>query len=149
MKLTGEKQSTRRKTCLSATLSTTNPTWTDPGYSTNIAGVTEWTRKKGLNKRAGLTLNVQTIDVSSTLNKDNVRWLTCNNAFCIRQLTGTSDANNWHMAGQCPKTMSTFLPCNLMHPNMAQIHQTRLVQKNYPLNWLRGLYSALQTHFIF
>jgi hypothetical protein len=31
MKLTGENRSTRRKTCPSATLSTTNPTWTDPG----------------------------------------------------------------------------------------------------------------------
>jgi hypothetical protein len=31
MKLTGENQSTRGKTCPSAILSTTNPTWTDPG----------------------------------------------------------------------------------------------------------------------
>ena len=31
MKLTGENRSTRGKTCPSATLSTTNPTWTDPG----------------------------------------------------------------------------------------------------------------------
>jgi hypothetical protein len=31
MKLTGEKRSTRGKTCPSATLSTTNPTWIDPG----------------------------------------------------------------------------------------------------------------------
>jgi hypothetical protein len=29
MKLTGENRSTRGKTCPSATLSTTNPTWTD------------------------------------------------------------------------------------------------------------------------
>jgi hypothetical protein len=31
MKLTGENQSTREKICPSATLSTTNPTWTDLG----------------------------------------------------------------------------------------------------------------------
>jgi hypothetical protein len=31
MKLTGEIRSTRGKTCPIATLSTTNPTWTDPG----------------------------------------------------------------------------------------------------------------------
>jgi hypothetical protein len=31
MKLTGENRNTGRKTCPSATLSTTNPTWTDPG----------------------------------------------------------------------------------------------------------------------
>jgi hypothetical protein len=33
MKLTGENRSTREKTCPSATLSTRNPTWTDPGLS--------------------------------------------------------------------------------------------------------------------
>jgi hypothetical protein len=31
MKLTGENRSTQGKTCPSATFSTTNPTWTDPG----------------------------------------------------------------------------------------------------------------------
>jgi hypothetical protein len=31
MKLTGESRSTRGKICPSATLSTTNPTWTDLG----------------------------------------------------------------------------------------------------------------------
>jgi hypothetical protein len=31
MKLTGENRSTRGETCPSVTLSTTNPTWTDPG----------------------------------------------------------------------------------------------------------------------
>jgi hypothetical protein len=30
MQLTGKNQSTRGKTCPSATLSTTNPTWTEP-----------------------------------------------------------------------------------------------------------------------
>jgi hypothetical protein len=38
MKLTGENRSTRRKPCPSATLSTTNPTWTDPGSSTGLRG---------------------------------------------------------------------------------------------------------------
>jgi hypothetical protein len=36
MKLTGENRSTRRKTCPSATLSTTNPTCTDPGANLGI-----------------------------------------------------------------------------------------------------------------
>jgi hypothetical protein len=31
MKLTGENRRTRGETCPSATLSTTNPIWTDPG----------------------------------------------------------------------------------------------------------------------
>jgi hypothetical protein len=38
MKLTGENRSTRGKTCPSATLSTTNPTWTDPGLSPGLRG---------------------------------------------------------------------------------------------------------------
>jgi hypothetical protein len=38
MKLTGENRSTRRKTCPSATLSTTNPTWTDPGSNPGLRG---------------------------------------------------------------------------------------------------------------
>jgi hypothetical protein len=38
MKLTGENQSTWGKTCPSATLSTTNPTWTDPGSNPGLRG---------------------------------------------------------------------------------------------------------------
>jgi hypothetical protein len=38
MKLTGENLSTRGKTCPSATLSTTNPTWTDPGSNLGFRG---------------------------------------------------------------------------------------------------------------
>jgi hypothetical protein len=38
MKLTGENRSTWRKTCPSATFSTTNPTWTDPGLNLGLHG---------------------------------------------------------------------------------------------------------------
>jgi hypothetical protein len=38
MKLTGENLSTRGKTCPSATLSITNPTWTDPGSNPGLRG---------------------------------------------------------------------------------------------------------------
>jgi hypothetical protein len=38
MKLTGEKRSTRGKVCPTATLSTTNPTWTDPGSKPGLSG---------------------------------------------------------------------------------------------------------------
>jgi hypothetical protein len=37
-KLTGQNRSTRGKTCLSSTLSTTNPTWTDPGSNPGLSG---------------------------------------------------------------------------------------------------------------
>ena len=36
MKLTGKNRSTRVKTCPSATLSTTDPTWTDPGSNPGL-----------------------------------------------------------------------------------------------------------------
>jgi hypothetical protein len=38
MKLTGENRSTRGETCPSVTLSTTNPTWTDPGSNPGLRG---------------------------------------------------------------------------------------------------------------
>jgi hypothetical protein len=38
MKLTGENRSTRVKTCPSATLSTTNLTWTEPGSNPGLRG---------------------------------------------------------------------------------------------------------------
>jgi hypothetical protein len=38
MKLTGENRSTWGKTCPSVTLSTTNPTWTDPGSNPRLRG---------------------------------------------------------------------------------------------------------------
>jgi hypothetical protein len=40
MKLPGENRSTRGKTCSSDTLSTTNPTWTEPGSNPSLRG--EW-----------------------------------------------------------------------------------------------------------
>jgi hypothetical protein len=38
MKLTGENRSTRGKICPSAPLSTTDPTWTDPGSNPGLRG---------------------------------------------------------------------------------------------------------------
>jgi hypothetical protein len=38
MKFTGENRCTRGETCPSATLSTTNPTWTDPGWNPGLRG---------------------------------------------------------------------------------------------------------------
>jgi hypothetical protein len=38
MKLTGENRSIRGKACTTATLSTTNPTWTEPGSNPGLRG---------------------------------------------------------------------------------------------------------------
>jgi hypothetical protein len=45
MKLTGKNRSTQRKTCLSATLSTINPTWTYPGLNRGLRGEMPATNK--------------------------------------------------------------------------------------------------------
>jgi hypothetical protein len=45
MKLTGENLSTRGETCPSAILSTTNPTWTDPGLNPGLRGETPATNR--------------------------------------------------------------------------------------------------------
>jgi hypothetical protein len=47
MKLTGENRSTRGKICPSATLSTTNPTWTDPGSNPDLRGGMPATNRLG------------------------------------------------------------------------------------------------------
>jgi hypothetical protein len=56
MRLTGENRSTRGKTCPSATLSTTNPTWTDPGSNPGLRGGRPVTNRlsHGTAKRNGL-----------------------------------------------------------------------------------------------
>jgi hypothetical protein len=45
MKLTEGNRSTRVKTCPSATLSTTNPTWTDPGSNPGLRGESSATNR--------------------------------------------------------------------------------------------------------
>jgi hypothetical protein len=42
MILTGENQRTRRKSCPSATFSTTNPTWIDTGANPGLRGEIRW-----------------------------------------------------------------------------------------------------------
>jgi hypothetical protein len=62
MKLTGENQSTRGKTCPSATFSTTNPTWTDPGSNPGLRGGRPATNR--LSHGMALLLFSQTLHVS-------------------------------------------------------------------------------------
>jgi hypothetical protein len=51
MKLTGENRSTRGKTCSSATLSSTNPTWTGPASKPGLRGGRPATKLKTLTSR--------------------------------------------------------------------------------------------------
>jgi hypothetical protein len=54
MKLAGENRSTRRKTCPSATLSTTHPTWTAQGSNPGVRGERPATNRlsQGTTKKA-------------------------------------------------------------------------------------------------
>ena len=81
MKLTGENRSTRGKTCPSATLSTTNPTWTDPGSSPVLRGRRPATNRLSHGKSrysAGevcrLNLDVSNLSRCSLLEKWDVRF---------------------------------------------------------------------------
>jgi hypothetical protein len=69
MKLTGENRSTQKKTCPIATLSTTNPTWTDPGSNPGLRGgrpaANRLSHGTALNTRAYLVSTVEEEDVSS------------------------------------------------------------------------------------
>jgi hypothetical protein len=56
MKLTGENRSTRGKTCSSATLSTTNPAWTDPGSNPGLRGERPATNRLSLGTARGPTV---------------------------------------------------------------------------------------------
>jgi hypothetical protein len=50
---TGERLRTRREPCPSATFSTTNPTWTDPGANPGLRG--EWPETNRLKHGTALT----------------------------------------------------------------------------------------------
>jgi hypothetical protein len=63
MKLTGENRSTRWKTCPSATLSTTNPTWTDPGSKPGLRGGRQATNR--LSHGTALRMLKEVVDSSA------------------------------------------------------------------------------------
>jgi hypothetical protein len=65
MKLTWENRNTGGKTCPSATLSTTNPTWTDPGSNPGIRSERPTTDRLShgtvIQKTACLTVKVKAL----------------------------------------------------------------------------------------
>jgi hypothetical protein len=70
MKSTGENRSTRGKTCTSATLSTTNPTWTDPGSIPGLLG-----GRPAANRLSHGTANALYLRVKSKIiNRDFAIW---------------------------------------------------------------------------
>jgi hypothetical protein len=56
--LTGENRRTRRKTCPSATLSTTNPTWIYPGANPGLSGERPATNDLSLGTALGLDVGL-------------------------------------------------------------------------------------------
>jgi hypothetical protein len=65
MILTGENRRTRRKTCPSATLSTTNPTWIDPGANPGLRG--ERPATNDVSHGTALTLHIILYDTASDI----------------------------------------------------------------------------------
>jgi hypothetical protein len=63
MKLIGENRSTRGKSCPSATLSTTNPTWADPGSNPSLRS-----ERPAINRLShGTAYSTQSVDVKARL----------------------------------------------------------------------------------
>jgi hypothetical protein len=69
VKLTGENRSTRTKTCPSATLSTTNPTWTDPGSEPGLRGERPATNRLSHGKALSTLIYLSQIYVSVVTRK--------------------------------------------------------------------------------
>jgi hypothetical protein len=68
MKLTGENISTRRKTCPSATLSTTNPKFTNPGSNPGLRGGRQATNRLSVrfqHKPQHFTNNSETSEIKN------------------------------------------------------------------------------------
>jgi hypothetical protein len=82
MKLTGENRSTRGKTCPCATLSTTNPTWTDPGSNPGFRG-----GRPAANRLSHGTAHVISYETSTFINT----VLRTSNLACLIHLNSTDD----------------------------------------------------------
>jgi hypothetical protein len=63
MKMTGEHRSTRGKTCHSATLSTTIPTWTDPASNPGLRGGRPATKRMSHGKRFGHIIRLHGVNI--------------------------------------------------------------------------------------
>jgi hypothetical protein len=87
MKLTGKNRSTRVKTCPSATLSTTNPTWSDPGSNPGLRGERPATNR----------LSRDTTKYIHPFAMHTPHWVCCFkllNDVCLQQLHSASRLNN-------------------------------------------------------
>jgi hypothetical protein len=68
MKMTGQNRSTGGKTCHSVTLSTTNPTWTDPGSNPGIRGERPATNRLSHGTALKPHIIIHTIKIVSHMN---------------------------------------------------------------------------------
>jgi hypothetical protein len=75
MKLTGENRRTRGKTCPNATLSTTNPTWTETGSNPGLRGGTPAANR--LSHGAALQVKLQILETkcASALRKRKAGYI--------------------------------------------------------------------------
>jgi hypothetical protein len=107
----GENWSTRRKTCPSATLSTTNPTWIDPGSNPGLRGgrpaANRLSHGTALWEYLQIFLNVQEVWLLETVRERSVkpRWrvrLKHNSDSTVQ--SHSLEANNSSVSQEIPRT---------------------------------------------
>jgi hypothetical protein len=104
MKLTGENRSTRGKTCPSATLSTTNPTWTDPGSKPGLRG-----GRPAANPLSHGTATTRQVGTAVFTPREGWRLALLSNVYCLPGCTVHSESD---VRRQCSHT-GTLIFCVL------------------------------------
>jgi hypothetical protein len=113
MKLTGENLSSWGKTCPSAILCTTNPTWTDPGLNLGLCGESPATNRLSHGMSRILLLHSTVISEGSNMDIANtgpkflccenqqVVWLTGQSAFIATVIMWRKRAVVWWVEWRC------------------------------------------------
>jgi hypothetical protein len=116
MILTGENRRTRRKTCPSVTLSTTNPTWIDPGANRGLRGERPATNdlNHGTANYAAITANRD--NFFNGLRKTRIEW-------------------NWNKRGIFCVPVPTFSVNRLMSIDPAKQSEQATLLKYRTANW--------------
>jgi hypothetical protein len=99
VKLTEENRSTRGKTCPRATMSTTNPTWTDPGSNPGLRGERPATNR--LSHGTALYISYRLAQSALCLSRGTqqcYKWL---HVCIINTMARRSRNTHWLRVGQC------------------------------------------------
>jgi hypothetical protein len=121
--LTGENRRTRRKTCPSATLSTTNPTWIDPGANSGLRGERPATN----DLRHGTALSYTLVDAFETTNSSVLTWRSFRTVWLEITSLNSSEIPLW--------CIPVFLHCLSFQPGApAEVQDAPTPNVFYPLS---------------